>query len=173
MIRRDSGEWTRDFPKLKSAIGFRRTSDAQDSLFHDYLQNQAVPIEPQLSSRTVLSFTLEASRHSWVAMLSARVAARAGLRNFQVSSRSAALGGLRTYAAAAQQDVRPPVALYGVDGTYANALVCFPLLPIFLREKTGERTRLGRAAALRRSLLCSLPIPLPETRECQQVLTGI
>lgn len=26
-----------------------------------------------------------------------------------------------------------------------------------MREKTGERTRLGRAAALRRSLLCSLP----------------
>lgn len=64
-------------------------------------------------------------------MLSARVAARAGLRNFQVSPRSVTLGGLRTYAAAAQQDVRPPVALYGVDGTYANALVCFPLLPIF------------------------------------------
>lgn len=55
-------------------------------------------------------------------MLSARVAARAGLRNFAVP-RSVAVGGLRTYAAAAQQDVRPPVALYGVDGTYANALV--------------------------------------------------
>lgn len=61
-------------------------------------------------------------------MLSARVVARAGLRNFAVP-RSVAVGGLRTYAAAAtQQDVRPPVALYGVDGTYANALVCFPSL---------------------------------------------
>lgn len=63
-------------------------------------------------------------------MLSARVAARAGLRNLAVP-RSVAVGGLRTYAAAAaaQQDVRPPVALYGVDGTYANALVCPPLWP--------------------------------------------
>lgn len=62
-------------------------------------------------------------------MLSARVAARAGLRNLAVP-RSVAVGGLRTYAApAAQQDVRPPVALYGVDGTYANALVCAPILP--------------------------------------------
>jgi hypothetical protein len=59
-------------------------------------------------------------------MLSARLA-RAGLRasTYQISSvsRSAAIGGIRTYAAAASQDVRPPVALYGIDGTYANALV--------------------------------------------------
>ncbi|OKL62586.1 ATP synthase subunit 5, mitochondrial [Talaromyces atroroseus] len=57
-------------------------------------------------------------------MLSSRVVARAGLRassKLQIS-RSVAVGGLRTYAAAAAQDVRPPVALYGVDGTYANAL---------------------------------------------------
>jgi hypothetical protein len=61
-----------------------------------------------------------------LAMLSSRVIARAGLRassNLQVS-RSIAVGGLRTYAAATAQEVRPPVALYGVDGTYANALVC-------------------------------------------------
>lgn len=59
-------------------------------------------------------------------MLSSRVA-RIGLRasNVQIS-RTVAVGGLRTYAAAAApstQDVRPPAALYGVDGTYANALV--------------------------------------------------
>lgn len=59
-------------------------------------------------------------------MFSSRAIARAGLRassNVQIS-RSAALGSMRTYAAAAAaQDSRPPVALYGVDGTYANALV--------------------------------------------------
>lgn len=59
-------------------------------------------------------------------MFSSRaIIARAGLRassNVQIS-RSAALGSMRTYAAAATQDSRPPVALYGVDGTYANALV--------------------------------------------------
>jgi F-type H+-transporting ATPase subunit O len=54
-------------------------------------------------------------------MLSSRVA-RAGLRASTPISRSVAFGGIRTYAAAAQ-DVRPPVALYGIDGTYANALV--------------------------------------------------
>lgn len=59
-------------------------------------------------------------------MLSSRVA-RAGLRASS-NLRSVAAGGygVRTYAAAAaassSQDVRPPVALYGVDGTYANAL---------------------------------------------------
>lgn len=58
-------------------------------------------------------------------MLSARVA-RAGLRasvqQFSVP-RTAALNGIRTYATPAQ-DVRPPVALFGIDGTYASSLVC-------------------------------------------------
>ena len=31
---------------------------------------------------------------------------------------------LRTYATPAQADSKPPVALYGLDGTYASALVC-------------------------------------------------
>lgn len=56
-------------------------------------------------------------------MLSARLA-RAGLRataqQFSVP-RTAALNGLRTYATPAK-DVQPPVALFGVDGTYATAL---------------------------------------------------
>ncbi|QKX59908.1 uncharacterized protein TRUGW13939_07050 [Talaromyces rugulosus] len=62
-------------------------------------------------------------------MFSSRAVIRAaGLRassNVQIS-RSATQGSLRTYAAAAAapsaQNSRPPVALYGVDGTYANAL---------------------------------------------------
>jgi F-type H+-transporting ATPase subunit O len=33
---------------------------------------------------------------------------------------------LRGYAAPAAADVKPPVALFGVDGTYASALVCKP-----------------------------------------------
>ena len=53
-------------------------------------------------------------------------AARAGLRasthQFTSLRRSVALDGIRTYAVAAQ-NVKPPVALYGIDGTYANALV--------------------------------------------------
>ena len=31
---------------------------------------------------------------------------------------------VRGYAAPASADVKPPVALFGVDGTYASALVC-------------------------------------------------
>ncbi|KAL5340757.1 ATP synthase delta subunit-domain-containing protein [Aspergillus crustosus] len=56
-------------------------------------------------------------------MLSARLA-RAGLRASaqQLSvPRTAAVNGLRTYATATQE-VKPPVSLFGVDGTYATAL---------------------------------------------------
>jgi len=38
------------------------------------------------------------------------------------SLRSVAPRSVRGYAAAAAQDTRPPVALYGIDGTYASAL---------------------------------------------------
>ncbi|CAI7621907.1 unnamed protein product [Penicillium bialowiezense] len=53
-------------------------------------------------------------------MMSARFA-RAGLRATQFSvARPAAVNGMRSYATA--QEVRAPVALFGVDGTYATAL---------------------------------------------------
>ena len=55
-------------------------------------------------------------------MMSARFA-RAGLRATQFSApRTAAVNGLRSYATA--PEARAPVALFGVDGTYATALVC-------------------------------------------------
>ncbi|KAJ5881480.1 uncharacterized protein N7529_000152 [Penicillium soppii] len=53
-------------------------------------------------------------------MMSARFA-RAGLRATQFSApRAATVNGLRSYATA--QESRVPVALFGVDGTYASAL---------------------------------------------------
>lgn len=56
-------------------------------------------------------------------MMSARFA-RAGLRATQFSvPRTAAVNGIRSYATPAQE-TRAPVALFGVDGTYASALVC-------------------------------------------------
>jgi len=60
-------------------------------------------------------------------MFSARFA-RAGLRATaqQFSVPRTAANGLRSYATPAQE-VRPPVALFGVDGTYATALVRFLL----------------------------------------------
>lgn len=55
-------------------------------------------------------------------MMSARLA-RSGLRaTQQFSAPRVAFNGLRTYATPAQE-TRPPVALFGVDGTYASALV--------------------------------------------------
>ncbi|PGH12792.1 ATP synthase F1, delta subunit [Helicocarpus griseus UAMH5409] len=58
-------------------------------------------------------------------MMSSRVAQstlRATARQFAAAPRAAALNGARTYAAAASPDTKPPIALYGIDGTYANAL---------------------------------------------------
>ena len=76
--------------------------------------------------------------YSIVTMLPARFA-RAGLRasaqQFSVP-RTAALNGLRTYATPAQE-VTPPVALFGLSGTYASALVRNPystLCGLYLRS---------------------------------------
>lgn len=79
-------------------------------------------------------------------MLSARLA-RAGLRASaqQLSvPRTAVFNGLRTYATA--QEVKPPVALFGVDGTYATALVCPPLPPNSPEKQPtrGEKPRLAQ-----------------------------
>src|SRR5204862_59660 len=63
-------------------------------------------------------------------MLSSRVARaslRASARRVAPIPQNAGLNGLRTYATAAQ-DTKPPLAMFGIDGTYANALVCI-LLP--------------------------------------------
>ena len=54
-------------------------------------------------------------------------------------SRVSSPPALRAYAQAAQaQDAKPPVALYGIDGTYASALVCNECLYPSIAE--GERT---------------------------------
>lgn len=55
-------------------------------------------------------------------MMSARVARNGFRAAQQFSVARPAVNGLRTYATPAQE-VRPPVALFGVDGTYATALV--------------------------------------------------
>lgn len=56
-------------------------------------------------------------------MLSGRFAARAA----RAAAPRAPIAPVRTYAAAASSaSTKPPVALFGVDGTYASALVCSP-----------------------------------------------
>ncbi|EED15483.1 ATP synthase oligomycin sensitivity conferral protein, putative [Talaromyces stipitatus ATCC 10500] len=102
-------------------------------------------------------------------MLSARVAARAGLRNFQVP-RSVAVGGLRTYAAAAQQDVRPPVALYGVDGTYANALYTASAKTSSLDSIAKSLSQLGEVFKKDAKLTTILNAPTLSVSDKQQII---
>ncbi|EEA22627.1 ATP synthase F0 subcomplex subunit OSCP atp5 [Talaromyces marneffei ATCC 18224] len=102
-------------------------------------------------------------------MLSARVAARAGLRNFAVP-RSVAVGGLRTYAAAAQQDVRPPVALYGVDGTYANALYTASAKTSSLDSVAKSLSQLGEVFKKDPKLTPILNAPTLSVSDKQQII---
>lgn len=53
---------------------------------------------------------------------------RQALRSLRAAApqRTLARSSVRSYAAAAAQDVKPPVSIYGLDGTYATALVRFP-----------------------------------------------
>ncbi|KAF5014128.1 hypothetical protein F66182_15005, partial [Fusarium sp. NRRL 66182] len=102
-------------------------------------------------------------------MLSARVAARAGLRNF-AAPRSVAVGGLRTYAAAAQQDVRPPVALYGVDGTYANALYTASAKTSSLDSIAKSLSQLGEVFKKDPKLTTILNAPTLSVSDKQQII---
>lgn len=55
---------------------------------------------------------------------------RQALRTFRAAAPVArAPMAVRTYAAAATENVQPPIAVYGLDGTYATALVCHPPCP--------------------------------------------
>lgn len=86
----------------------------------------ALTIRPTLASSSIptpqVSSPAEALLPLNSTMMSARVT-RTGFRAAQqFSVARPAVNGLRTYATPAQ-DVRPPVALFGVDGTYASALV--------------------------------------------------
>ena len=87
------------------------------------------------------------------------------------SARSAApqralLGQTRTFAApASTEKVKPPVALFGVDGTYATALVRPPLpAPIAQLDLSFEHPMDGRIRASRTRTLspCSLLLPIAE-----------
>ncbi|KAA8650753.1 F1F0 ATP synthase subunit 5 [Aspergillus tanneri] len=86
-------------------------------------------------------------------MLSTRVA-RAGLRattqQFSVP-RTAALNGLRAYATSAQ-DVKPPVSLFGVDGTYATALYTASAKSAALEQTSKALANLGATLKADRKL---------------------
>jgi hypothetical protein len=58
--------------------------------------------------------------------------------------RTVARAAVRNYAAAATQDAKPPIAVYGLDGTYASALVRRPspsaILPVESCHRPCQQT---------------------------------
>jgi F-type H+-transporting ATPase subunit O len=73
-------------------------------------------------------------------MLSSRTilrATRAAAPQKALAPRAIASSQIRSYATPATADPKPPVALYGLDGTYASALVCRYLLRFFPWRPTG------------------------------------
>ena len=76
---------------------------------------------------------------------------------------------LRGYAAPAAADVKPPVALFGVDGTYASALVCKPeatscgnqsarFTKTWASAGRGETAVLGHSEVMFRKLTLNLSV---------------
>ncbi|PWY71668.1 OSCP-domain-containing protein [Aspergillus heteromorphus CBS 117.55] len=104
-------------------------------------------------------------------MFSVRVA-RAGLRasaqQFSVP-RTAALNGLRTYATPAQ-DVKPPVSLFGVDGTYATALYTASAKSANLDQVSKALATLGQTFKADRKLLAILSAPTLTAADKQQIV---
>ncbi|CAG8947543.1 unnamed protein product [Penicillium salamii] len=90
-------------------------------------------------------------------MMSARFA-RAGLRATQFSvARPAAVNGMRSYATS--QEVRAPVALFGVDGTYATALYTASSKSSALDQTARSIATLGETLKADKKLLNILGAP--------------
>ncbi|PYH74709.1 F1F0 ATP synthase subunit 5 [Aspergillus vadensis CBS 113365] len=104
-------------------------------------------------------------------MFSVRVA-RAGLRataqQFSVP-RTAAVNGLRTYATPAQ-DVKPPVSLFGVDGTYATALFTASAKSASLDQTSKALANLGQTLKADRKLTTILSAPTLTVADKQQIV---
>lgn len=104
------------------------------------------------------------------AMLSSRLA-RAGLRAsaFPRTSTVTTSNALRTYAAAAQ-DIRPPIALYGVDGTYANALYTASAKTSALESTSKALNQLGEIFKKDQKLTAILNTPTLTVSDKQQII---
>ncbi|KAL1972633.1 hypothetical protein VTN31DRAFT_7047 [Thermomyces dupontii] len=98
-------------------------------------------------------------------MLASRVA-RVGLR---ASTRV----GMRTYASSAAQDVRPPVPLYGVDGTYANALYTASAKTSNLDNVAKALTQLGTVFKKDPKLTSVLNTPTLTAADKQQIVAEL
>ncbi|KAH1999947.1 ATP synthase F0 subcomplex subunit OSCP atp5 [Aspergillus fumigatus] len=103
-------------------------------------------------------------------MNTARVA-RLGLRATQQFSvpRTAALNGLRTYATPAQ-NVKPPVALFGVDGTYATALYTASAKSSALDQTSKALSSLAQTFKADRKLTSIIAAPTLSASDKQQII---
>ncbi|KAJ5666690.1 ATP synthase subunit 5 [Penicillium macrosclerotiorum] len=102
-------------------------------------------------------------------MMSARVA-RNGLRAAQqFSVVRPAVNGLRTYATPAQE-VRPPVALFGVDGTYATALYTASAKSSALDQTAKAIANLGQTLKADQKLGTILGAPTLSVADKQSII---
>ncbi|OJJ01550.1 hypothetical protein ASPVEDRAFT_191644 [Aspergillus versicolor CBS 583.65] len=107
-------------------------------------------------------------------MLSARLA-RAGLRASaqQISvPRTAAVNGLRSYATPAQE-VKPPVSLFGVDGTYATALYTASAKASSLDATSKALNNLGAALKADPKLTGIISTPTLTAADKQAIVTEL
>ncbi|KAJ5599116.1 hypothetical protein VI817_000313 [Penicillium citrinum] len=105
-------------------------------------------------------------------MMSARVA-RSGLRAAQqFSAPRAAVNNLRTYATPAQE-VRPPVALFGVDGTYATALYTASSKSAALDQTAKAIASLGQTLQADKKLGAILGAPTLTNADKQQIIAEL
>ncbi|PYI08546.1 ATP synthase oligomycin sensitivity conferral protein [Aspergillus sclerotiicarbonarius CBS 121057] len=98
----------------------------------------------------------------------ARAGLRASAQQFSVP-RTAAVNGLRTYATPAQ-DVRPPVSLFGVDGTYATALYTASAKSANLDQTSKALASLGQTLKADRKLTGILSAPTLTVGDKQQIV---
>ncbi|BCR88293.1 F1F0 ATP synthase subunit 5 [Aspergillus chevalieri] len=106
-------------------------------------------------------------------MFSARFA-RAGLRATaqQFSVPRTAANGLRSYATPAQE-VRPPVALFGVDGTYATALYTASAKSSALDQVAKALASLGQTLKNDRKLTTIIGAPTLTTADKQEIVAEL
>ncbi|KAL2820389.1 ATP synthase delta subunit-domain-containing protein [Aspergillus granulosus] len=101
----------------------------------------------------------------------ARVGLRASAQQFSVP-RTAALNGLRAYATPAQE-VKPPVSLFGVDGTYATALYTASAKSSALDATSKALINLGAALKADPKLTGIISTPTLTVADKQAIVTEL
>ncbi|KMP05385.1 ATP synthase subunit 5 [Coccidioides immitis H538.4] len=105
-------------------------------------------------------------------MLSSRVVQASLRASAQQFSRRAAINGVRTYATPAQ-DSKPPVALFGVDGTYANALYTASAKTSSLEQTSKALASLGEVFKKDAKLTSILNAPTLSQADKAQIIAEL